>query len=212
MSFGQYLEAVADTQDGAARAGEVFERSHEVGEAGDGAGTQVIAVGESARHDHGVRALQVRVGVPELDRLGTHPLDGVQGVAVAVGAGKYGYPYLQWTTSHSYSSMVGLASRRRHIASTSSADSTSISMSLPTCTVLTPPNPRAGSALRTASPWGSSITDFGRTRTRIFKVSDIGPQAAGFMLQVSGSVRIVSWSIQRLPGALKRHQLRFSTS
>ena len=91
-------------------AGELFERAHDVREAGDGAGTQVVAVGEAAGHDHGVRTLQVRVGVPELDRLGTHPLDGVQGVAVAVGAGEDGYPYLSMPlpTSHSYSSMVGL--------------------------------------------------------------------------------------------------------
>src|SRR5215213_6518288 len=170
VGLGEHLEAVADTQDGAAGAGEVLERGHHLGEAGYGAGTQVVAVGEAAGYDHGVRAFQICVGVPELDRLGTHPLDGVESVPVAVGAGKDRDPYPHRTTSHSYSSIVGFASRCVHIASTASALSTSISMSLPTWTVPTPLKPRAGSALRTASPWGSRMPDFGRTRMRTFNL------------------------------------------
>jgi hypothetical protein len=92
VCLGENLETVADAQNRAAGAGEVFERGHHPGEAGDGAWPQVVAVGEAARHDHGVDALEVRVGVPELDRFGPDPLDRVKGVPVAIRAGEDGDP------------------------------------------------------------------------------------------------------------------------
>src|SRR2546421_390189 len=63
------LEAVADTQYRAALAGELEPRLHQRGEARDRAGSQVVAVGEPARHDHGVDALEVPVAVPQQDGL-----------------------------------------------------------------------------------------------------------------------------------------------
>src|SRR3954463_1546145 len=108
MRLGEDLEAVADTEDGTAALRELFERSHHLREAGDGAGPEVVAVREATRHHHGVHALQVGVGVPQLDRLGSSAFDRVQRVAITVGAREDGNAYPQETTSHSYSSTVGL--------------------------------------------------------------------------------------------------------
>src|SRR5215210_621247 len=90
MRLGEHLKAVADPEDGAAALGELFQRPHHLREAGDGAGPQVVAVGEAARDDDGVRALEVRVAVPQLDGDGVRAFDRVQRVAVAVGSGKDG--------------------------------------------------------------------------------------------------------------------------
>src|ERR687898_836082 len=168
VRLGQDLEAVADAENRASAFRELFQRAHDVREAGDRAWSQVVAVGESAGNDHRVDTLEVRIGVPQLDCVSTHPLHTVKGVPIAVGPGEDRNAYSQETTSHSYSSIVGLESSLRHIASTSSALSTSISTSLPTWTVLIPSKPRAGSAFFTASLCGSRIPAFGRTRTRIF--------------------------------------------
>src|SRR5918997_2376909 len=176
MRLRQNLETVAHAQDRSPVPGELFERAHHLREAGDGARPQVVAVGEAAGNYNGVDALEVGFCVPELDRLAPRPLHAVQRVAIAVGSGEDRYSYSQETTSHSYSSMVGLERSLRHIASTSFALSTSISMSLPTWTVRTPSNPSAGSALLTASPCGSRMPSLGRTRTRIFKLSAISLQ------------------------------------
>src|SRR5919107_6029523 len=166
MCLGEDLETVADAQDGATALRELLERPHDLREAGDSTGPEVVAVGEAARHYNGVHALEVGVGVPQLDGLRAGALYTIERVAVAVGSGKDGYAYPQERTSHSYSSIVGLASSRRHIPSTSSAESTSISTRRPMWTVLTPPKPSAGSARRTASPCGSRMPLLGRTRTR----------------------------------------------
>ena len=49
--LGEHLEAVADADDRAAGGGEVGDRVHHRREAGDGAGAQVVAVGEAAGDD-----------------------------------------------------------------------------------------------------------------------------------------------------------------
>ena len=46
--FGEDLKAVADAHDGTALAGEPADGCHDGAEAGDGAGAQVVAVGEPA--------------------------------------------------------------------------------------------------------------------------------------------------------------------
>src|SRR5215210_4082223 len=176
MCLGQDLEAVTDAKYRTSAFRELFQLAHNVREAGYGSGSQIVTVGEASGNDHRVDTLEIRISVPQLDRLGAHPLHTVQGVPVAVGTREDRNAYPQETTSHSYSSIVGLERSLRHIASTSSALSTSISTSLPTWTVLTPPKPRAGSAFFTASPCGSRMPAFGRTRTRIFKASGISRQ------------------------------------
>src|SRR5919202_5043776 len=113
MRLGKHLKAVADAKHGSPALREAFEGTHNFREAGDGAGPKVVAVGEAAGEDHGVHALEVGVGVPELDGSGARAFDGVERVAVAVGAREDRYPDPQERTSHSYSSTVGFASRRR---------------------------------------------------------------------------------------------------
>src|SRR5215210_4360660 len=88
VRLGKNLKAVADAEYGPPILHELFERGHDLREAGDSTRPQVVAVGESSRYDHGVNTLEVSVGVPQFDRLRTHPLHTVQSVAVAVGAGK----------------------------------------------------------------------------------------------------------------------------
>ena len=53
--FDQDLEAVADAQDEAALGGEAADGAHDGGELGDGAAAEVVAVGEAAGEDDGVR-------------------------------------------------------------------------------------------------------------------------------------------------------------
>ncbi len=63
--FGEDLEAVADAEDEAAGGGEFFDRLHDGGEFGDGAGAEVVAVGEAAGDEDGVAVFEVGGGVPE---------------------------------------------------------------------------------------------------------------------------------------------------
>ena len=63
--LGEDLEAVADADDGPAGVGEVAHGVHDRREPGDGAGAQVVAVGEAAGHDDGVDAVDRAVAVPE---------------------------------------------------------------------------------------------------------------------------------------------------
>src|SRR5215217_7077093 len=141
MRLGEDLKAITDTQNGAATLRELFERTHYFREAGDGARPEVVAVGEAARHHDGIHALQARVRVPQLHGLSAGKFYRVQRIAVAVGAREDGDPDPHESTSHSYSSTVGFASSRRHIPSTSSADSSSISMRRPMWTLSTPRSP-----------------------------------------------------------------------
>ncbi len=83
--FQQHLEPVADAEDGAAAVGEAFHLGHDRREARDGAGSQVIAVGEPAWQDDRVGALQAGLLVPdEHGVLAEHVPGGVIGVVIAV--------------------------------------------------------------------------------------------------------------------------------
>src|SRR5918995_3376711 len=106
MRLGEDLEAVADAEDRASCFRELLQWDHDLREAGDGTRAEVVAIGEAAGYDHGVHALEVGVGVPELDCVRAHPLHAVQGVPVAIRAGEDRDTYPQETTSHSYSSIV----------------------------------------------------------------------------------------------------------
>jgi hypothetical protein len=84
VGLGQDLETVTDTEYRASALRELFQWPHDVRKAGDCAGSEVVAVGEAARNDHGVDTLEVRVRVPQLDRLGAHALHTVERIPVAV--------------------------------------------------------------------------------------------------------------------------------
>src|SRR5215210_170806 len=88
MRLGQDLKTVTDAKNRTSVLRELLQRSHDVSEAGDGAGSQIVTVGEAAGNDHRVDTLEVSISVPQLDRLGTHPLHTIQGVPVAVGSRK----------------------------------------------------------------------------------------------------------------------------
>ena len=87
--LAQDLEAIADAEHQAAGAGKLLHRLHDRGEARDGAGAQVIAIGEAAGDQDGVAALEVFRGMPEIGHwLPSDCVDDVVGVVVAVGAGE----------------------------------------------------------------------------------------------------------------------------
>jgi hypothetical protein len=81
------LEAVADAEHRAAVARERHDRLHDRREPGDGAGAQVVAVGESAGDDDAVDAVQVGVAVPQWHDVG-HAARRQAGVDVVTGAGE----------------------------------------------------------------------------------------------------------------------------
>src|SRR3954454_8397833 len=81
------LEAVADAEHQAAVARELGHRVHDRPEPPQWPDAQVVAVREAARDDDGVDALEVRVAVPELDRLADLGR-GEPRVGVVAGAGK----------------------------------------------------------------------------------------------------------------------------
>ena len=85
--LAQHLEAVADAEHEPAVAGEALDLLHDRREARDRAHAQVVAVGEAARDDHRVDALQVVVAVPQQHRL-PHALGRAQRVDVVAGAGE----------------------------------------------------------------------------------------------------------------------------
>jgi len=90
--FEEDLEAVADAEDEAARAGEAVDRFHHGGEAGDGAGAEVVAESEAAGEDDDVGVCEIFGLVPdEFDGLREDGGDGVEGVVVAIGAGETDY-------------------------------------------------------------------------------------------------------------------------
>ena len=83
--LGEDLEAVADAENEAAVAGEALDGLHDGREAGNGAGAQVVAVGESAGDEDGVDAAEVFGIVPEkADGLLGDFGDHVIGIVVAV--------------------------------------------------------------------------------------------------------------------------------
>src|SRR6266478_8233022 len=172
----QDLEAVADPDHMAAALGELAHLVHDRREARDGAGAQVVAVGEPAREHHHVGAAQVAVLVPDVaggaaeDVLG-HVVD----VVVAVAAGKDDHrEEHQRISSTRYSSMTVLArsfshmSWTRFLASAGSLASRSNSMILPRRTSLTSLNPSEPRARVTAWPCGSSTDFLSVTTTRAF--------------------------------------------
>ncbi len=87
--FAEHLEAVADAEDEAAFGGEFFDGGHDGGEAGDGAGAEVVAVGEAAGEDDAVEVGEGIFFVPEvLGVLAEDVAEGVVAVGVAPGAGE----------------------------------------------------------------------------------------------------------------------------
>ena len=83
--LAQDLEAVADPEHEPAGLGELGHLLHHRRKARDRPRTQVVAVGEAARDDHGVDAVQVAIAVPEQHRL-ADALRGLQGVDLVAGA------------------------------------------------------------------------------------------------------------------------------
>ena len=93
VRLAQHLKAVADPEHEPAVVGELDHGLHRGREAGDGAGAQVVAVGESAGYDDRVGALEVALGVP--DQLGVaHARAGVERIDLVAGAGKLKNPEL----------------------------------------------------------------------------------------------------------------------
>ncbi|GAA1647268.1 hypothetical protein GCM10009790_30540 [Georgenia ruanii] len=88
VGLAQDLEAVADAEHGQPALSGRHDLAHHRREPGDRAAAQVVAVGEATGQDDGVDAAQVRVGVPQGDRLGAGEADGPLGVAVVQGAGE----------------------------------------------------------------------------------------------------------------------------
>jgi hypothetical protein len=87
--FEEDLETVADAEDEAAGFGELGDGAHDGGETGDGAGAEIVAVGEAAGEDDGVAIVEVLGLMPdEFNGLLEDVADGVEGVVIAVGPGK----------------------------------------------------------------------------------------------------------------------------
>src|SRR5680860_1510445 len=172
--LAQDLEPVADADHEAAVASMGRDRVHYRGEACDGAGAKVVAVGETAGQDDDVGAVKVGLSVPQKLDPGSEPLQHERAVALAVGAGKHGDggPHRhRGSTTTSKLSITGFASRRaqtsltRLRASSSSVASICKEMLLPTRTELMPCRPRAGSARSIVCPWGSEMPSLGMTST-----------------------------------------------
>ena len=89
LGFAEDLEAVADAYDGLAFFGHAADAVHDGGEAGDCAGPEVVAVGESAGEDGEIVAGEVAFGVPDVVGLGVEDVgDDVVAIGVAPGAGE----------------------------------------------------------------------------------------------------------------------------
>jgi hypothetical protein len=87
--FKQDLETVADAQDEAAVFGELGDGIHYGRKTGDGAGAEIVTIGEATGEDDGVRIVEVFGLVPDkFDGLLEDVADGVEGVVVTVGPGK----------------------------------------------------------------------------------------------------------------------------
>ena len=63
--LGEDLKAVADAEDKPAGVGELFDRLHDGSKAGDGAGAEIVAIGEAAGDEHRIDSLQIGGVVPE---------------------------------------------------------------------------------------------------------------------------------------------------
>ncbi len=82
--FAEHLEAVADAEDESAIVGEPGDGVHDGGEAGDGAGAEVVAIGEAAGEDDAVNVGEGCLLVPEVAGVLVKDVaEGVMAVAVA---------------------------------------------------------------------------------------------------------------------------------
>jgi hypothetical protein len=87
--FAQDLEAVATADDRPACVGEIDDGLHDGREVGEGAGAQVVAVGEPTREDDGVEAGEVSLLVEDvLAFFAEDAGDGVMPIDVAPRAGE----------------------------------------------------------------------------------------------------------------------------
>src|SRR5687768_2960708 len=167
VRFAGDLETVADAEHrpAAFRMRRYF--GHDRTEAGDRAGTQVVAVAEAARQNDHVASGQVALLVPEIYRLFAELVHhGVIRVVIAVRAGEGDDAEFHdaRTSATSKSSVTGLASSFSHIAraSFSAADASRASSSSTTCrppsTSSTALKPTVCSGSATALRWGSRIS------------------------------------------------------
>src|SRR5207342_528171 len=169
------LEPVADAEHRPTSNGELADYRHEGREARDRAGAQVVAVREASRkHDGRGLGWQLGVRVPDELRLGANRTQRPRSVVVVVRAGKDddGDDRLVGHSSSRISklSIRGLARSSVHMrsicerASSAPSASTSRSTTRPTRALETS-NPSFRNDCRTASPCGSRMPSFGRTRT-----------------------------------------------
>src|SRR5262249_48175856 len=87
--FAEDLESIADAEDHAAGVGELFNGLHDGRKARNGAGTQIVAVGEAAGQNDCSPVGEIFGLVPDdLDGLLQNLADGVEGVVIAIRAGK----------------------------------------------------------------------------------------------------------------------------
>src|SRR5258708_20971073 len=87
--FAQDLKPVADAENQSAAGRELLHGLHYRTESCDRAAAQVIAVAESARHNHGVGVAERSFLVPYVaGRLSEHITQGVNGVLVTIGSGE----------------------------------------------------------------------------------------------------------------------------
>src|SRR5699024_381531 len=143
--------------------------AHHGCERGDRTAAQVVTVGEATGDDDGVDALEVGVGVPQRDRLGTGGGDGTRRVDVVKGAGKGDDADLRAHATTSarttfQSSITVLASSDEAISSRSESVTSSVTSSsnrLPWRTSVTPPCPSRPRARWMACSWGSRISALG---------------------------------------------------
>src|SRR5688572_5500308 len=84
-SLAKDLKTVTDSEHKAAALGEFFDRIHDRRKTREGAGAQVVAVGEASRNDHRVVSAEIRVAVPDkVDRLADVFRDHVIGIVIAI--------------------------------------------------------------------------------------------------------------------------------
>ena len=181
--LAQDLEAVADPQHRAALARELDDRPHDRREAGDRPDAQVVAVGEAARDDDRVDALQVGVGVPE--ELGVaDALGGLQRVDVVAGPREPDDADLHVRDLVVLDERVGQQPAAHLVELRGS--STSSSTSRPTCTLRTPSKPERGQRALDGDPLRVEDPGLGRMRTRALTPPSARSQAS------NGSPVIVS--------------------
>src|SRR5258708_26894733 len=174
--LAQDLKPIADAPHQTAPVGELADLLHHRSEPGDRPGAQVVAVCKAARQDHAVAAFEVGVLVPQVGEVRAQYLvDHPAAVAVRPRAREYDHSKLHrrpsLTMSKRKSSLTGVASGRRHMASTRSRASCSLdpsrlsSMYLPTRTSETSLKPSAARPCLTVTPCGSLTTGLGVTTT-----------------------------------------------